>query len=334
MILAPQASQTISSHWAFTLARDIAILINVILLITAGGGGADASEAVLWLARTMAFLLAIEQMIVCMAYPLRCFKRVADGASLVATAAALFEVALLERVSVALALRTITALRRLTSLYWIVPQLTAIQDILDSYANTLKVCAGCLVLLFTYIMLFSIIAVECFAGVKFSTRGITSQSNFDTYFAAFELNMRLALGSPYIPVLRAIQQSWPACTGDPAVQGTLESNAGIVGGKYLIRSSGAYVPSSGDCGSEYGWIYMFCLIAICRICILPLSAATVISSLLENIDDSRSAVAWSDILLFQEEWQNLDQDGRWLRMFPADSSLLPLFAASSCLASC
>ena len=264
----------------------------------------------LGLATALSALLAIEQILVHIAHPLRCFTHFADFLSFVVTVIALVEVSMLERVSVALALRTGTAVRRLTSLYWIIPQLMAIQDILDSYASTLKICAGCLALLFTYVLLFSIIAVECFSGLKFSTRGITSQSNFDTYFAAFELNMRLALGSPYIPVLRAIQQSWPACTRDPSVQGTLQSNAGIVGGKHLIQSTGAFIPSSGDCGSEYGWMYLFGLVAICRVCILPLSAATVVSALLENIDDSRSAVAWSDILLFQEQWQALDPDGR------------------------
>lgn len=56
-------------------------------------------------------------------------------------------------------------------------------------------------------------------------------------------------------------------------QGTLERDAGIVGGKHLIGSTGAFVPKTGDCGSEWAWIYLVGLVAVCRICIgvsLPL----------------------------------------------------------------
>ena len=89
------------------------------------------------------------------------------------------------------------------------------------------------------------------------------------------------------------------CTPDPAVQGTLSK---LAGDKYLISSTSTFVPKSGDCGSEWTWVYMFALIVSYRICILPLFVVSVIGSLLEYIDDQRSIVTWADIVIFREEW--------------------------------
>ena len=162
------------------------------------------------------------------------------------------------------------------------------EDILESFANALLTSSGVFVLLFSYLIFFSIIAVECFSGTKFADRGITSQSNFDSYYAAFELNLRLALGTPYLPVLRALEVQAPYCTPDASVQGTLIGGAGLGKNKLLVASTEAFVPQNGDCGSELAWIYLLALIGVCRVAILPLFAATVLSGLLECIDDQRA----------------------------------------------
>ena len=54
--------------------------------------------------------------------------------------------------------------------------------------------------------------------LQFAATGITQQSNYDTYLSAFELNVRLAAGAPYISVLNALELGGPSCTPDPTVQ--------------------------------------------------------------------------------------------------------------------
>ena len=55
-------------------------------------------------------------------------------------------------------------------------------------------------------------------NLQFAATGITQQSNYDTYLSAFELNVRLAAGAPYVSVLNALELGGPSCTPDPTVQ--------------------------------------------------------------------------------------------------------------------
>ena len=284
--------------------RDGLVVMNLFLLVAAGGGGLGSdSEALLFCARLVCWSLMI-QLVAERAlekHPVRPLS--ATVLMLIITLCGVVEVMTLDRVSVVLVFLMPPVILRLKGLYG----LEGIQDLLESFASTLLTSSGVFVLLFSYLIFFSIIAVECFSGTKFADRGITAQSNFDSYFAAFELNVRLALGTPYLPVLRALAVQAPYCTPDPNVQGTLIRDAGLAGNKMLVESTEAFVPRNGDCGSEFAWIYLLALIGVCRVAILPLFAATVLSALLECIDDQRSVVKWSDIEVFQQVWLQMDK---------------------------
>ena len=86
----------------------------------------------------------------------------------------------------------------------------------------------------------------------------------------------------------------------------MRGNTGLVGNKFTIMTTGAFVPKTGDCGSPYAWLYLFVFIAVCRVCLIPLFTATVVSAVLENIDDQRSIVRWEELVIFLEEWQKMD----------------------------
>ena len=71
-----------------------------------------------------------------------------------------------ERLSLAFVLRMPRVLLQLSRLHWLIPGLLAIEDIIASYGSTFKMCSSCFVLLLSYLIIFSIIGVECFAGLK------------------------------------------------------------------------------------------------------------------------------------------------------------------------
>jgi hypothetical protein len=292
--------------------RDVLVFINFFLLLAAGAGrqGSEDSPALRSSAGLVSWSLFIQQLTAHVLDRGKSLARRQTSAVLVLiiSLGGVVEVMTTNSVSVALVLLMPPVVLRLKGLCVVLSELSGIEDILQSFANTLLTVSGVFVLLASYLIFFAIIGVECFSGTKFADRGITAQSNFDSYFAAFELVIRLALGTPYLPVLRALEVSPPYCTLDASVQGTLIRNAGLVSNKFMIGSTQAFVPKNGDCGSEYAWIYLLALIGVCRVAILPLFAATVLSALLESIDDQRSMVQWSDIEVFQQVWLQMDKE--------------------------
>lgn len=292
--------------------RDVLVVINFFLLLAAGAGGqgSEDSPALRSSAGVVSWSLMIQQLT---AHALDRGKSLSRRQTsvvlvLIITLGGVVEVMTTNRVSVVLVLLLPPVVMRLKGLGVVLSELSGIEDILQSFANTLLTVSGVFVLLGSYLIFFAIIGVECFSGTKFADRGITAQSNFDSYFAAFELVIRLALGTPYMPVLRALEVSPPYCTPDASVQGTLIRNAGLVSNKLMIGSTQAFVPKNGDCGGEYAWIYLLALIGVCRVAILPLFAASVLSAVLESIDDQRSMVQWSDIEVFQQVWLQMDKE--------------------------
>ncbi|EKX47868.1 hypothetical protein GUITHDRAFT_137240 [Guillardia theta CCMP2712] len=294
--------QSLASSREFRAAVDLLLLLNVVLLALNSWDGRGLATA----CNVFVILLAMEQLIQLGASSLDLFNRATTSFDFVVTIISCVECAMNGRGSVILVLRSHSLILAVVRLRSFIPSLSELHDVLASFKHCLQVSFGCLVFLLVFIAVFSIIGMQIFSDVKANLSGITPSSNYIDFPSSFRTNFQLALGAPYLPVLFALTVIPPSCTPDPSVQGTLLLNAGVHGNKLEIATTGQLVSSKGDCGTLQAWIYLLLLIGVCRVCIMPLFVASVISALMERMDDQRCLVDGKQMSMFEEEWLVLD----------------------------